>query len=257
MCDSLDEEDLAPLVRVGGVSPSTLSSQREVSAAAIAGAKSSIRLPVKRLFLLVLAIGFCVAFKNILISYNEAKSSKPFRNVAEIMKSFQDAKRELWDMLSTDYGPENFRNMFLDDDKRTSRGRTAFVGGGCVRGWDRMKRKVTIKLLQVLHASTSASDNNSTEDRRIPFVWATCGHSAAAGHGNFFNQSYTAFLDRAIAPIMNSVGIRFVGRNYAVGAYSSGPEVALCEISRFGNDIDVLTWDYGMTGTYVSVLCSH
>jgi hypothetical protein len=49
------------------------------------------------------------------------------------------------------------------------------------------------------------------------FVWATGGHSASAGHGNLFNESYTAFLERAIMDVFGSIGIDFIGRNYAMG----------------------------------------
>jgi hypothetical protein len=49
------------------------------------------------------------------------------------------------------------------------------------------------------------------------FVWATGGHSAAAGHGNLYNESYTAFLERAIKDVFGSIGIEFIGRNYAMG----------------------------------------
>jgi len=79
------------------------------------------------------------------------------------------------------------------------------------------------------------------------FVWATGGHSAAAGHGNLQNETYTAYMEHAAKPIFESVGINFVGRNYAMGGMSSAPELALCQESIFGIDADVLTWDFGMT----------
>jgi hypothetical protein len=49
------------------------------------------------------------------------------------------------------------------------------------------------------------------------FVWATGGHSASAGHGNLFNETYTAFLERAIKDVFGSMGIDFIGRNYGMG----------------------------------------
>ncbi|KAI2500366.1 hypothetical protein MHU86_14109 [Fragilaria crotonensis] len=78
------------------------------------------------------------------------------------------------------------------------------------------------------------------------FVWATGGHSAAAGHGNLFNESYTAFMERSAKPVFEAVGIGFEGRNYAMGGMRSAPEFALCQESIFGLDADVVSWDFGM-----------
>jgi len=82
---------------------------------------------------------------------------------------------------------------------------------------------------------------------RIPFVWATGGHSAAAGHGNLYNESYTAVMEQTVRPIFQAIGIHFSGRNYAMGGTSSSPEIASCVDAIFGQDIDVLSWDFGMT----------
>lgn len=38
-----------------------------------------------------------------------------------------------------------------------------------------------------------------------------------------------------------------VGRNYAMGGTSSGMEISSCMEEIFGMDIDILSWDYGMT----------
>jgi hypothetical protein len=62
-----------------------------------------------------------------------------------------------------------------------------------------------------------------------------------------FNESYTAVLERTVQGAFSAAGIRFRARNYAMGGTSSGPLVALCQPQIFGNDVDVLSWDYGMT----------
>jgi hypothetical protein len=49
------------------------------------------------------------------------------------------------------------------------------------------------------------------------YVWATGGHSAAAAHGNLFNESYTAHIERNLQPLFASLGIDFEARNYAMG----------------------------------------
>lgn len=158
-------------------------------------------------------------------------------SVEQLNQAFDAAKEKLYAKLRVDYGSENFQKMFFEEDG-TSRGRTAFISpnDGNV-SWDRLKRKMTIKVLRAMHG------------QNVSFVWASGGHSAAASHGNFFNQSYTAYMHQDAVDIFASIGIEFVGRNYAVGGMSSAPEVALCADSIFGLDIDVLSWDYGMTGT--------
>lgn len=54
-------------------------------------------------------------------------------------------------------------------------------------------------------------------------------------------------IERSVQPAFAELGIWFQSRPYAMGGTSSGPEVALCEDSIFGLDIDVLSWDFGMT----------
>ena len=71
-------------------------------------------------------------------------------------------------------------------------------------------------------------------------------HHITAGHGNLFNESYTAFLERNGKEIFASVGMDFEGRNYAMGGTPSGWEIGTCIEEIFGLDIDMLSWDYGM-----------
>jgi len=71
------------------------------------------------------------------------------------------------------------------------------------------------------------------------YCYLTCflskgGHSAAAAHGNYFSESYTAVLERSLRAVFESVGLYFVGRNYAMGGTSSGPEIASCVDAVFG-----------------------
>jgi hypothetical protein len=71
--------------------------------------------------------------------------------------------------------------------------------------------------------------------------------SAAAGHGNMWRESYTAVMERAVKDMFATVGLNFIGRNYAMGGTGSAPEIAMCAKEVFGTDIDVLSWDTGMT----------
>eukprot|EP00536_Pseudo-nitzschia_multiseries_P002555 jgi/Psemu1/183824/e_gw1.34.121.1 len=79
------------------------------------------------------------------------------------------------------------------------------------------------------------------------YVWATGGHSAAAAHGNLYDESYTAFLEKDLRDVFESIGIDFEGRNYAMGGTGSAAEISMCWTQIFGTDVDFFSWDYGMT----------
>ena len=76
--------------------------------------------------------------------------------------------------------------------------------------------------------STTTVHINATQTMYSKFVWAAGGHSASAGHGNLFNESYTAYLDYFITPIFKSIGIEFVPRNYAMGGTPYVDVLHLC-----------------------------
>jgi len=191
------------------------------------------------------------------------------------------AREDLIKTLKQDYGEDVFKAMFEEPDG-TSRGYTAFWGAGDKSSNPtdqgpskaRFRRKLKIKLLEVQSAvlkeessllgcncvatmigSRHQDGNTNNDEVTLPelprsyskFVWATGGHSAAAGHGNLYNESYTAYMERSVMNVFLAVGIDFVGRNYAMGGMSSGPEIALCLESLFGIDVDLISWDFGMT----------
>lgn len=82
-----------------------------------------------------------------------------------------------------------------------------------------------------------------TEDR---FVVAMSGHSAAAGHGNHFQQTYTVQIQRILEPIFARLGVKMSGRNFGMGGLGTlHNTVAGGDI--FGRDVDILMWDSGMT----------
>jgi hypothetical protein len=62
-----------------------------------------------------------------------------------------------------------------------------------------------------------------------------------------WRESYTAVLERGVREIFAACGIDFVGRNYAMGGTGSAPEAAICSKEIYGDDIDLLVWDAGMT----------
>ena len=105
----------------------------------------------------------------------------------------------------------------------------------------RFLRRIQIKLLSsLLYPSFDKT-----------FTWITAGHSGAAGHGVFFNQSYTAVVERYAREAFQSVGMDFIAKNYAIGGYPSGAELALCLESVYGQHFDLFSWDFGMTDSRI------
>jgi len=90
---------------------------------------------------------------------------------------------------------------------------------------ERLKRRMKIKIIQAVQAALSSSDTTAA-DNPTTFTWAVGGHSAAAGHGDLFHQSYGAVLEKAAQPAFAALGIEFRSKNYAMGATSSGPDQA-------------------------------
>jgi len=205
-----------------------------------------------------------------------AESLRPPLDINTMLQAFIDKRQEMLSKMEVDYGPENFKRMLLDH------GRSAIhpPSGPDGPSKDRMRRKMMIKILDAQaatqnrrrslqrkdwsNANTTTSHSRSrsrrtqhTDSTKFPkYVWATGGHSATAGHGNFWRESYTGFLERAVKDVFAAVGIEFVGRNYAMGGTSSGPEVAMCTKEIYGKDIDILSWDTGMTDgkNYASII---
>ncbi len=100
-----------------------------------------------------------------------------------------------------------------------------------------LKRKMMIRILQA-HLPDETSSNT--------YVWATGGHSAAAGHGNLFHESYTKVMEATASAVFEASGLTLEARNYAMGGTSSAPEMSMCFAEIYGNDVDIFTWDFGM-----------
>jgi hypothetical protein len=82
-----------------------------------------------------------------------------------------------------------------------------------------------------------------TEDS---FVVVVGGHSAAAGQGNQFLQSYALQVQRILEPVLARLGVAMEARNMAQGGLGT-VQSALASKSIYGPDIDLLVWDSGMT----------
>ena len=71
------------------------------------------------------------------------------------------------------------------------------------------------------------------------------GHSAAAGHGNNFHQSYMMEIQHVMAPIFDRLGMILVSANRAQGGMGT-IQTALAGGSIYG-DADFVLWDSSMT----------
>lgn len=101
---------------------------------------------------------------------------------------------------------------------------------------ERLKRRMKIKIIE-----------SQIEEGNTKFTFVVAGHSACAGHGNLFKHSYGNVIEQSLKGAFGSLGIQFYSKNYAAGNTKSSPENALCMQANYGKDIDVLSWDFGMT----------
>lgn len=101
------------------------------------------------------------------------------------------------------------------------------VGCTTVKSFENLKRRL-------LHAVMS-------EDL---FVFAMGGHSASAGHGNHFVQSYTLQVQWILEGVFSRLGVRHQARNIALGGLGT-TQTGIATKQIIGHDVDVLMWDSG------------
>jgi hypothetical protein len=184
---------------------------------------------------LVVVILFCVATSLIFLKLDSVqnvmrddifmKSKDHLSLAASLEARLAIGRDKLRVLLEQDYG-EYTSQVF---DRETIMDTFHTPSGNSSR---RLRRRLKIKVLQALLAPP-----NTTVD----FIWATTGHSAAAGHGNLFNQSYSASIETAARLVFQELGINFYAKNYAMGGTWSAPETALCLPEIVGKDVDMLT----------------
>jgi len=127
----------------------------------------------------------------------------------------------LWNFNESKFSPpEKLEKMFISSSNAK----------------ERLMRRMKIKFLR----------SNFLEEEET-FIWSTAGHSAAAAHGNLFNQSYSAMIEDTVKDAFSSVNVNFHAYNNAMGGMNSNPELALCIESVIGPTVDILSWDFGMT----------
>jgi hypothetical protein len=70
------------------------------------------------------------------------------------------------------------------------------------------------------------------------------GHSAAAGHGNHFKQSYLMQFQKVLEPVFHQLNVKLTSRNQAQGGLGT-VQSSLGFSSIYGSDIDLMLWDSG------------
>ena len=205
--------------------------------------------------------------RNACLEQHEEQWNGNLRNLTDLHRLVAAQRDKLETKLKQDYGNEHFHRIFYNGT--TSRGRTVFksasgdIDGVSIQRFKRMLKLKVLGMQQHVETKVQCKCGEETSLQHVrqlthhhqaepdsPYfekvVWATGGHSAAAGHGNLFNESYTAVLEDSVKSVFGAIGIEFVGRNHAMGGTSSGPEIALCLDQVFGTDVDILTYDYAM-----------
>jgi hypothetical protein len=78
------------------------------------------------------------------------------------------------------------------------------------------------------------------------FTLVMGGHSAAAGHGNHFQQSYTLQFQKVMEPVFARLAVKLQSHNIAFGGLGT-LQTSLGSGDLFGKEIDILVWDSSMT----------
>lgn len=154
----------------------------------------------------------------IFVEYGHGKPLPPEGLVAR-MKMFHWSREDL--SVDNVQAPEKYR-------RRGSRGNG---------GWT-TKRSFDGLVRRLLHAMM-------TQDT---FTVVMGGHSAAMGAGNNFRQSYMMQFHKIMYPIFARLGVKLVTRNVGQGGLGT-LQAGMGSGSIYGDEIDLLLWDSGMTET--------
>jgi len=166
------------------------------------------------------------------LDYEEEGSKMQKDILSDLMTKVDQTRNEFDEDLYLDYGK-------FKEDIFTSQITGTHFESPSTQSSRRLRRKILIKILEAqLHTN---------EHNDVSFIWAIGGHSAAAGHGNLFKQTYGNIIEQSLKPTFEALGITFYAKNYAMGGMSSGPELAFCQSAVYGTDIQILSWDFGMT----------
>mmetsp|Transcript_27767 Transcript_27767/g.65251 ORF Transcript_27767/g.65251 Transcript_27767/m.65251 type:complete len:895 (-) Transcript_27767:3416-6100(-) len=156
------------------------------------------------------------AMEAIFVEYGHGKPLPP-EGLAERMKMFHWSREDL--SAEKSEAPEKYK-------KHGDRGNG---------GWT-TKRSFSGLVRRLLHAMM-------TQDT---FTVVMAGHSAAVGKGNHFRQSYMMQFHKVMYPIFARLGVKLITRN--IGQAGLGTiQGGMGSGSIYGDEVDLLLWDSGMT----------
>jgi hypothetical protein len=69
------------------------------------------------------------------------------------------------------------------------------------------------------------------------FYYVMGGHSAAAGHGNNFHQTYLMEFANIMEPVLHKLGVRLIARNLAMGGLGTS-HFSMGANTLYGKDIE-------------------
>jgi hypothetical protein len=157
----------------------------------------------------------------------------------QLKQRFQIAKAKMIQKLEHDYGAERFQEFLMTDyynnntsssatssqqqqqPRRVTQGRRFFVSPSVPKdkmathenegpSWKRLVDRMAVKILQA--QQQQLVDDDHTNKKMLPFVWASGGHSSAAAHGNYYNESYSFTLEQTAKGVFEAVGLDLIGR---------------------------------------------
>jgi len=162
------------------------------------------------------------------ISVSSNKMS-PLGLLGELSKE----RRRVMELIKNDYGEEHYSSVFGPSLRFND-----------VISMDDITRERIINRLMLKIAAAHSSHHTDSEPF---FTWITSGDETAAAYGNFQHQSYTSILLETVSTSFAALGIRFEARNHAMGRHiSRSPELAFCMESIFGEELDIVSWDFGL-----------
>lgn len=112
-------------------------------------------------------------------------------------------------------------------------------------GGERAARVVLEQATTVFNVNHTACRIQDAVTNKRPFTISFGGYSVTTGRGNYHLQSYPNVLERQLTTIFELAGTTLRVRNAAIGGVPSFP-YGWCMDAFFGEDVDVLSWDFSM-----------
>jgi len=161
------------------------------------------------------------AIEAIFSEYGKGREGVPREQLSQTLAERAVQFRwEICDMTTSDSPPEPYSN------RRSLKNTGGWTTARSQKGLER----------RLLHAMMTSDT----------FTVVMGGHSAAAAEGNNFRQSYMMQFHKIMAPIFARLGVKLITRNMGMGGLGTLHN-SLGSGSIYGDEVDLLLWDSGMT----------